>query len=140
MAVAGFTVMAHRRQRALGMLSALGATDKHVRLVLLADGAAVGVAGALLGALLGLAAWFGFVPTLQSLTGHRIDRFALPWWAIGLSVLFAAMTAVVAAWWPARAVTRTSIVTALSGRPARPRPAHRFASAGAAVLAVGLAL
>src|SRR5262249_37314568 len=32
-AVAGFTVMAGRRLRALGMLGAIGATDRHVRLV-----------------------------------------------------------------------------------------------------------
>ena len=63
MAVAGFTVMAQRRLRALGMLASLGATDKHVRLVLLADGAAVGVAGAIAGGVAGLAAWFAFVPT-----------------------------------------------------------------------------
>jgi hypothetical protein len=32
-AVAGFTVLAQRRLRALGMLGAVGATDRHVRLV-----------------------------------------------------------------------------------------------------------
>lgn len=34
-AVAGFTVMAQRRLRALGMLRSLGATDRHIRLVML---------------------------------------------------------------------------------------------------------
>ena len=140
MAVAGFTVMAQRRLRALGMLASLGATDKHVRLVLLADGAAVGLAGAIAGGVAGLAAWFAFAPTLQSLSGHRIDRFDLPWWAIGASLILAALTAVAAAWWPARAVARTSVVAALSGRPPRPQPAHRFAAAGTVLLAGGLAL
>jgi putative ABC transport system permease protein len=140
MAVAGFTVMAQRRLRALGMLASLGATDKHVRLVLLADGAAVGVAGAIAGGVAGLAAWFAFVPTLQSLSGHRIDRFDLPWWAVGASLILAALTAIAAAWWPARAVARTSVVAALSGRPSRPQPAHHFAAAGTVLLAGGLAL
>ncbi len=140
MAVAGFTVMAQRRLRALGMLASLGATDKHVRLVLLADGAAVGVAGAIAGGVAGLAAWFAFAPTLQSLSGHRIDPFDLPWWAVGASLILAALTAVAAAWWPARAVARTSVVAALSGRPSRPQPAHRFAAAGTVLLAGGLAL
>jgi putative ABC transport system permease protein len=49
-AVGGFTVLAQRRLRSLGMLASLGATDKHVRLVVRANGAVVGVAGALLGA------------------------------------------------------------------------------------------
>jgi putative ABC transport system permease protein len=140
MAVAGFTVMAQRRLRALGMLASLGATDKHVRLVLLADGAAVGIVGAVAGGIVGLGAWFAFVPTLQSLSGHRIDRFALPWWAVGAALVLAVLTAIGAAWWPARSVARTSVVAALSGRPSRPQPAHRFAAAGAVVLAVGLAL
>ena len=140
MAVAGFTVMAQRRLRALGMLASLGATDKHVRLVMLADGAAVGIVGALAGGIAGLAAWFAFVPTLQSLSGHRIDRFALPWWAVATGLVLAVLTAVAAAWWPARTVARTSVVAALSGRPARPQAAHRFAAVGAVVLAIGLAL
>ena len=140
MAVSGFTVMAQRRLRALGMLASLGATDKHVRLVMLADGAAVGIVGAVAGGVAGPAAWFAFVPTLQSLSGHRIDRFALPWWAVGVSLVLAALTAIGAAWWPARSVTRMSVVAALSGRPSRPQPAHRFAAAGAVVLAGGLAL
>ena len=140
MAVAGFTVMAQRRQRALGMLASLGATDKHVRLVMLADGGAVGVVGAVAGGVVGLGAWFAFVPTLQSMSNHRIDRFALPWWAVALSLVLASLTAVAAAWWPARAVARTSVVAALSGRPSRPQPAHRFAAAGAMLTAGGLAL
>src|SRR4029079_13854381 len=41
-AVAGFTVMAGRRLRALGMLGAIGVSDRHIRLVLLANGAVVG--------------------------------------------------------------------------------------------------
>ena len=50
------------------------------------------------------------------------------------------VTAVAAAWWPARAVARLSPVAALSGRPPRPKPAHRFAAAGGVLLASGLVL
>ncbi len=139
MGVAGFTVMAQRRQRALGVLASLGATDKHVRLLMLADGAAVGLAGAIAGGVVGLIAWVALVPGLESLSAHRIDRFSLPWWAVGVSLFLAVLTAVAAAWWPARAVARTSIVAALSGRPSRPRPAHRFAAVGALLLGAGLA-
>ena len=140
MGVAGFTVMAQRRQRALGVLASLGATAEHVRLVMLADGAVVGITGAVSGGLVGLLAWLALVPSLESLTGHRIDRFSVPWWAIGTSLALAVLTAVAAAWWPARAVARTSVVAALSGRPSRPQPAHRFAAAGGLFIAAGLAL
>src|SRR5271165_126056 len=47
--VAGFTVMAQRRLRALGMLAALGATERNVRLVMVANGAVIGVVAAALG-------------------------------------------------------------------------------------------
>ena len=50
LSVAGFTVMAQRRLRALGMIGAIGATDRQVRRVMLANGAAVGVVGATAGA------------------------------------------------------------------------------------------
>ena len=140
MAVAGFTVMAQRRLRSLGMLGSLGATDRHVRLALVADGAAVGAVGALVGAAVGLVAWFAFVPTLQSISAHRVDATSLPWWGIAAAMVLAFATATLASWWPARAFARTSVVAALSGRPPRPRPAHRFAALGAVVLGAGIVL
>ena len=44
-AVGGFTVLAQRRLRSLGMLGALGATDRNIRLVVRANGVVVGVVG-----------------------------------------------------------------------------------------------
>lgn len=140
MGVAGFTVMAQRRQRSLGVLSSLGATGRHVRLVMLADGATVGVAGAVGGAAVGFVTWFALVPALESLADHRIDRLSLPWWAVGASLILAVLTAIAAAWWPARTVARTSVVSALSGRPSRPQATRRFAAAGVVLLAAGLVL
>jgi putative ABC transport system permease protein len=140
LSVGGFAVLAARRQRALGMLGALGATDRHVRLVMVANGALVGLVGAVTGSALGLGLWLAFAPRLESLIGHRVNRFDLPWWAIGAAMLLAVLTALGAAWWPARASARVSIVAALSGRPPRPQPAHRFAVLGAVLLAAGLTL
>jgi putative ABC transport system permease protein len=137
-AVAGFTVMAGRRLRALGMLAAIGATDRHMRLVLLADGAAVGTVAAVTGTAAGLVGWVAFAPRLETILEHRIDRFDLPWWAIGAAMLLAIVTAIAAAWWPARSAARVPIVAALSGRPAHPRPAHRFAALGCLLLAAGV--
>jgi putative ABC transport system permease protein len=136
-AAAGFAVMAQRRLRALGMLGALGATDGQVRLATVANGAVVGVVGAAVGAVLGLATWIVLAPRFEGLVNHRVSRFHLQWWAIGAAMVLAVVTAVVAAWWPARAAARSSIVTALSGRPAPPKPARRFAGAGVVLLAVG---
>jgi len=140
LAVAGFAVMAQRRMRALGMLGALGATDRHVRLVMLANGAAVGATAACVGTAVGLAGWVAFAPRLASVVGHRIDRFNLPWWAIVMAIVLAFVTAVAAAWWPARAAARIPVVAALSGRPPRPQPARRFAAVGGLLMGSGLVL
>ncbi len=65
LSVAGFTVMAQRRLRALGMIGAIGATDRQVRRVMLANGAAVGVVGSVTGAAIGLAVWFALTPAFE---------------------------------------------------------------------------
>jgi putative ABC transport system permease protein len=139
LAVAGFAVMAQRRLRALGMLGAIGASHRHVRLVLLANGLVTGGVGALAGALVGVAGWITLGPTLESLLGHRINRFDLPWTPLLVAVLLATITAVVAAWWPARAAARIPVVAAISARPAPPRPTHRFAVLGMILLIAGSA-
>ena len=140
LAVAGFTVMAHRRQRALGMIGAVGATDRQVRRVMLANGAAVGVVGAAAGVITGLVVWFAMRVAFEHLVGHRIDPMSIPWWAVGAGAGLAILTALVASWWPARSIARMPIVAALSGRPTPPRPAHRFALSGLALGTGGFVL
>jgi putative ABC transport system permease protein len=137
-AVAGFTVMAQRRLRALGMLAALGATERNVRLVMVANGAVIGVVAAVLGAITGFAAWFAYVPSLQTDTGHVVNATNLPWWAIGVAIVLAIGTAIVAARRPARSVARIPVVAALSGRPAPPKAVHRSAGPGLILLAIGV--
>jgi putative ABC transport system permease protein len=140
LAAAGFTVLAQRRLRALGMLAAVGARPRHLRLVLLANGAVVGGVAALAGSAVGLAAWLLLAPRLEPVVQHRIDRFDLPWPQLLMALVLATVTAVVAAWWPARAAARVPVVAALSARPPQPRPVHRFALLGALLLTAGLTL
>ena len=137
--VAGFSVMAQRRLRALGMLSAIGATERNLRLVMIAGGLVVGVTAALAGAVLGFAAWFAYVPTLQQATGHVVDAANLPWWAFGIGVVFAIVTSVLASRRPAKTMAAVPVVAALSGRPAPPKAVHRSALPGVIVFAGGVA-
>jgi putative ABC transport system permease protein len=138
-AAAGFVVVAQRRLRQLGMLAAVGATSKHLRLVLLANGATVGACAAVAGTAAGLVAWIAVAGRLEALAGHRIDRLALPWWLIGAGMVLAVVTATAAAWWPARTVARIPVTVALSARPPRPQPAHRSALAAGLLLVIGVA-
>lgn len=137
-AAAGFVVMAQRRLRQMGMLAAIGATEKHLRLVMVANGVVIGAIAAIIGTSLALLGWILVIPSLEDAVGHRIDRFDVPWWLIGTSMVLAVATATAAAWWPARAVARIPIVSALSGRPPRPQPARRSAALVGPLLVVGI--
>ena len=139
-AVGGFTVLAQRRLRSLGMLGALGATDRNIRLVVRVNGVLVGVAGALIGAVLGLAGWLAYRPRLESSSHHLIGMFQLPWIVIGAAMALAVVATYFAASRPARAVTRIPVVAALSGRPAPPKQVHRSAVPGVVCFVVAAAL
>jgi putative ABC transport system permease protein len=138
-AAAGFAVIAARRQRQLGMLAAIGATPKQLRMVMVTGGALVGVIAAAAGTGTGLAAWIAAAPALDTFAGHRISRLAIPWDLVTLAMLLAVVTATAAAWWPARAAARLPVTLALSARPPRPRPAHRPALLAALMIAAGTA-
>jgi putative ABC transport system permease protein len=136
--VASFSVMAQRRLRALGMLSAIGATERNLRLVMIASGLVVGATAALAGAVLGLVAWIVYAPTVQRDTGHVVNAAHVPWWAFAVGIVLAIATAALAARRPAKAMAAVPVVAALSGRPAPPKSVHRSALPGLIVLAVGL--
>ncbi len=138
-AAAAFAVIAARRQRQLGMLAAIGATRRQLRMVMVAGGALVGIIAAVTGTITGLAAWFATAPHLEAFAGHRIDRFAIPWYLVGLGMLLAILTAAGAAWWPARAASRVPVVSALSARPLKPRPARRTAIMGVLLIVLSVA-
>jgi putative ABC transport system permease protein len=139
-ATAAFTVMAQRRQRALGMLASLGATKADVRFVLIIDGLAAGVAGAVVGAAVAAGAWFWYYPHLETATAHRIDPLALPWAAVIIGLLLAVATSVLAAVWPGRAVAKVPVVAAISERVEPPQVVARSVRPGILFLVGGLFL
>jgi putative ABC transport system permease protein len=139
-AAGGFTVLAQRRLRSLGMLSSIGATEKQVRAVVRTNGAVVGIAGALLGALAGLIVWLIYRPALETSSFHVIGTFELPWDVIGPAMGLAVAAAYVAARRPARIVARVPIVAALSGRPVEPKRVHRSAIPGVVLLGASFVL
>jgi putative ABC transport system permease protein len=139
-AIAGFTVLAQRRLRSIGMLESLGATDANVRLVVRANGAAVGIVGAVLGAVLGFVLWVLYRPYLEQSSHHVIGLLALPWVVVAISLALACITPYLAATRPARTITRVPIVTALSGRPAPPKQVTRSAIPGIILVVIAFFL
>ncbi len=134
---AGFVVLAQRRQRQLGLLAAIGATERHLRLVMLANGAVVGAVAAVVGIAIALASWIAIVPALETAVRHRIETFDVPWWLIGTGLVLAVLTATGAAWLPAKAIAGTPVVSALSNRPPKPQAKRRSAVAAALLLVTG---
>jgi putative ABC transport system permease protein len=108
------------RTREIGVLKALGATDRQVRLLFLAEGAVIGLLGGLLG--LGLA-WGLSIPgdglvrrlvqeqARQPLLSESVFEF--PAWLVASTVLFAAVVTTLAAFYPARRAARVQPVEAL---------------------------
>ena len=122
--IGGFTVLAQRRMRSLGMLESMGATDRNVRLVLEANGVIVGVVGAVLGFALGLVLWLVYRPHNEQSAHHVIGTFALPWNVIVPALILAVIATFFAAGYPARAITRVPVVerAGRASRPATPDP------------------
>ena len=137
-ASAAFTVMAQRRQRALGMLSSLGATEGDVRFVLIIDGAIAGLLGAVVGTVIGFAGWFWYYPHLEIATAHRTDPLNLSWTTLVIGVILAIVTAVIAAAWPGRAISKVPTVAAISGRVQPPQRIARSLKPGLIWGGVGL--
>ncbi len=123
----GFTVLAQRRLRGIGMIGAQGATDGNIRLVVRSNAVIVGVAGALAGFLLGLIAWLAYRPHVEASAHHLIGPFQLPWTVIGAAMILAVVATYFAARRPARTIARVPIVAALAGRPAAPKAVGRLA-------------
>ena len=138
--IGGFTVLAQRRMRAIGMLESTGATDRHVRLVVRANGTVVGVVGAILGFGLGLVVWLAYRPRLEQSAHHVIGVLALSWTVVIAAMVLAVVATFFAASRPARAITKVPIVQALSGRPVPPRQIHRSAVPGIVCLVAAFLL
>jgi putative ABC transport system permease protein len=124
--VGGFSVLAQRRLRSIGMLAAQGATQRHIRLVVEANGIATGMVGAVAGFVIGMIGWLLYRPTAQSSAHHVIGVFQLPWTVIIVSMVLAVLAAFYASSRPARTISRVPVVAALSGRPPAPKKAGRL--------------
>ncbi|HEX2626468.1 MAG TPA: ABC transporter permease [Candidatus Limnocylindrales bacterium] len=139
-ASAAFAVSIRRRQRELGLLAAAGATPGQLSRSVLLEAMLLGLLACVVGVIGGLAAALAFHPFLDDLTQHRNPPLIVDLSGIVAPMAIGLVASVVAAWLPARSVSRTPVLLALSGR----RPAHRSAGRGlwlgVVVVAIGLGL
>jgi putative ABC transport system permease protein len=85
----------------------------------------------------GLVAWFAYRPHNEQSAHHLIAMFALPWNVIAPAMVLAVIATFFAASYPARAITRVPVVSALAGRPAAPRQIRRSFVPGVVALVIG---
>lgn len=137
LASAGFTVLANRRARHLGMLSALGATPGQLGSVLLLTGLVLGVVGGVLGLGIGVGASMLLTGSLQRLVDFRLSATGLPWRYLLPMAPLAVATAMAGAWWPARRVRRISAIDAIADRAGRKAGFARSLASGVGLLAAG---
>ena len=137
LALTAFLVLAQRRLRQLGMLAAVGATRRQVRNVTVCHGLIVGAIAAALGTAAAGATWALTGPVLALAAGKRLAWTAVPLWLILTPGMMAVLASGVAAWWPARTISRVPIVHALSNRPPEATGGGRSAGAAVLTLAIG---
>jgi putative ABC transport system permease protein len=113
---AGFAMMARRRLRQFGMLSAIGASEKQLRQAMVFNGIVLGGVGGALGVAVGFGGSLMAKPMIEQLAGTRIGFWNMPWISVFPYVALAMVTAGLAAWWPARSVSRRSIASSLASR------------------------
>ncbi len=98
------------RVREIGILRAAGMTRRQVWRSVVVEAGILGLAGALLGIVLGLAVG----ALMVVLAGGRVDvATGVPWQVVGLTVVLGVSVAMLAAAYPARLAARLPIVQAV---------------------------
>lgn len=138
LAGAAFAVGARRQARSLGLLAAAGASRRHVRSVVLAGGLVLGVAGAVVGVLLGLLLAAVARPVLTRVADADFGHFDVRPLELLAIALVGVATGVLAAVLPARTAARQDPVAALTGRRGQVRTARRVPVIGVVTVVVGV--
>jgi putative ABC transport system permease protein len=108
------------RTREIGIFKALGATDRQVMVLFLAEGTAIGLLGGVLGIVLAWAVSFPADNLVRKLVQQQSKDplvseqiFEFPAWLIASTVAFAAVVTTLAAVYPSRRAARIQPVEAL---------------------------
>ena len=140
LAGAAFAVGARQQRRSTALLSVTGAEPATLRQTMVFSGLWCGLAGAIGGAVVGVAGGMAVVWAAQ---GRHVPVYGphVPWWPVVAAVVLGLACAVVAAWIPARAVAGQNAWAAIKGTTGERRPVSRpVLVAGLVLTAVGLLL
>ena len=144
-----FSIAVTHRRTEIGILRALGATQRQVRRVFLLESIVAGLVGSVLGAVFGVIIATALARTMGTITeqtvgvAQRVREAALDPALIAVSIAIGVGTSVVAAWIPARSASAVDPVQALQkGKyqvlSAGENRRRRIAAATALALSLGL--
>jgi putative ABC transport system permease protein len=138
LAGAAFAVGARRQTRDLGLLAASGASPRHVRRVVLAQGLVLGAIGAVVGVAAGIALAIAGRPLWESLDNAELAVWAFSPLEIAGAALIGLVSGLAAAIVPAVGAARMRPIDALAERfRTSPRARRRSAGLGATLIVVG---
>lgn len=138
--VAAFVIGTDRRLRRAGLVAAIGGEPRHTRTMVLFEGVVLGLAGAVIGVGLGLAAMSLSASRLDQVAGRVTAGTPLPFAMLAGAIVLGTAAATVAVLGQARLAARVGVVDALAGRVPPPTPPGRVARRGALVGLVGAAI
>ena len=105
------------RTREIGIMKAIGGSDRDVRGIFLVEAATIGLMGGVSGLILGWSVGrvinFAANVYIQRQGGDPGNLFSLPWWLIGGALAFALVVSLVAGSYPARRAARLDPIQAL---------------------------
>ncbi|MFE6995267.1 FtsX-like permease family protein [Microbacterium sp. NPDC057659] len=141
LSAAAMAVSARRQQRSLAVVTTIGARRADVFRIVLTQGALLGLAGGVIGAVIGIG---GVAAALAVMNPGVQGTFWSSWgltvpWTVPVAVLLAVLVGLIASLAPARTATHGDVLSALRGAR-RPAPASRRQPRwGVVVLLLGLA-
>jgi len=101
------------RVREIGVLRATGMTRRQVWRMVVVEAGVLGIVGAVLGCLAGLAAGTALIGLVGGGAGIGLGSLEVPWTTLGLAAAFGVAVAMLAAYYPARLASAVSIVRAV---------------------------
>ena len=113
------------RRRSFAVLRVLGATGWQVQQLVMTEAALLGLAGAVVGAALGLAAAVPISVGISTTLQAPVATFTVHPLVIPAAILLGMLVAVAAAWWPAREAALVEPLEGLSHVPPPPRGVSR---------------
>ncbi len=134
---AAFAAGTRRRLREIGLMGANGASVKHIRSTVVGEGLTIGLIGAGVGVLLGVAVMVLGRPILQRLVSRVITGIGVTFTDVLGPVLVALVAVLLAVLIPARTASKVPTTTALQGRMPALTPRKWVIPVGIGLAAVG---